>query len=294
MILFLVLALNILPLAAPGQAKMPTLELEVTTVLGKGQQTPFWLISNQQGKIPTDQNMASFGMSAFAQPDTGKVFDFHYSAELYGRQGNSGDLWLHQLYAGITYKDVVEFRAGLWEETIGMRETLLSSGSIIWSGNARPMPKIQIGTPGYIDVPFTRGYAEGSLLIAHGWFIDDRYGSDVLMHHKNAYLRIGGKLPVNLHYGFNHYAQWGGSVPGRDLPFPSDFRTFLRVFANRAGDPDDPATPPGWAQNKYGNSLGSRNYGIDIKLNRLETGAYHQDVFDDGSGMRRRNFPDGL
>ncbi len=293
-ILFLVLALNIFTYIAFGQAKTPTLEVQATAVLSNGQQTPFWLISNQQGKIPTDQNMASLGLSAFAQPDTGKVFDLHYGAELYGRQGSSGNLWLHQFYAGITYKDVVELRAGLWEETIGIREPLLSSGSIIWSGNARPMPQIQIGTPGFINVPFTHGYAEGSLRIVHGWFVDDRYASDVWMHHKNAYLRIGGNLPVNIHYGFNHFAQWGGSAPNHDLPFPSDFRTFLRVFANRAGDPDDPATPLGWTQNKYGNTLGSRNYGIDIKLTRLETGVYHHDIIDDGSGLRRRNFPDGL
>ena len=52
--------------------------------------------------------------------------------------------------------------------------------------------------------------------------------------------------------------------------------------------------PTGWAQNKYGNSIGSRSYGIDINLNRFEAGAYHQDIFEDGSGKRRRNFPDGL
>lgn len=290
----LLIALILLPCIAAAQPKAPVLEVETATVLSSGRLTPFWLMSNRQGKIDPYRDQASISLSAFVQPDTGKVFDLHYGAEIYGRQERTGDLWLHQLYAAVTYKDVVELRAGLWEEIIGSREPLLSTGSIIWSGNARPMPKIQIGTPGYINVPFTRGYAEGSLLIAHGWFVDDRYGKDVLMHHKNAYLRIGGSLPVNLHYGFNHYAQWGGSVPHRDLPFPSDFRTFLRVFANRAGDPDDPATPPGWAQNKYGNSLGSRNYGIDIKLKRFKTGAYHQDVFDDGSGLRRRNFPDGL
>lgn len=294
MTLLLIIALILLPCITAAQPKAPVLEIETATVLSSGRQTPFWLMSNRQGKIFHDQNMASVTLAAFAQPDTGKVFDIHYGAEVYARQGQSGDLWLHQLYAAITYNDIVELRAGLWEETIGIREPLLSSGSVIWSGNARPMPKIQIGTPGYINVPFTRGYAEGSLRITHGWFVDDRYGSDIWLHHKNAYLRIGGNLPVNLYYGFNHFAQWGGSVPHRDLPFPSDFRTFLRVFANRSGDPDDPATPPGWAQNKYGNTLGSRNYGIDVTLKRIETGVYHHDIFEDGSGLRRRNFPDGL
>jgi len=277
-----------------AQVKTPSWEGSMTVVAGDGQMTPFWLLSNRQGKVLPKDNAASLSLGAFAEPDSGKVLDYHYGAEVFGRQGPSGEMWLHQLYAAITYKDIIELRGGLWEEIVGSREPTLSTGSIIWSGNARPMPKVQIGTPGYINVPFTRGYAEGSLLVSHGWFTDDRFASDVWLHHKNAYLRLGGDLPVNVHYGFNHYAQWGGSSPLQELPYPSDFRTFLRVFANRSGNPETEGTPDGWVINKYGNSLGSRNYGIDVGLNTLETGLYHQDVFEDGSGMRRQNFPDGL
>jgi hypothetical protein len=294
MTLPLIIALILLPCIAAAQPKAPVLEVETATVLSSGRLTPFWLISNRQGKISPDQNMASITLAAFAQPDTGKVFDLHYGAEVYGRQGRSGDLWVHQLYAGVTYKDVVELRAGLWEEVIGSIEPMLSSGSTVWSGNARPMPKIQIGTPGYIDLPFTRGYAEGSLLVSHGWFTDDRFASNVWLHHKNTYLRLGGDLPVNVYHGMNHYVQWGGSSPLQERPYPSDLYTFLLVFFSRSGDSEAEGTPTGWAQNKYGNSIGSRSYGIDIKLTRLKTGAYHQDIFEDGSGKRRRNFPDGL
>jgi hypothetical protein len=57
--------------------------------------------------------------------------------------------------------------------------------------------------------------------LSHGWFEEGRYVSNVWLHHKNAYLRLGGSLPVNIYYGFNHYAQWGGKSPGYEKPFPS-------------------------------------------------------------------------
>lgn len=111
----LLIGLLLYPLIALGQPKTPTLELETAIVLSNGHLTPFWLISNRQGKVFPHRDQASISLLAIALPDTGKVFDLHYGAEVYGRQGRTGDLWLHQLYAAITYKDVVELCAGLWE-----------------------------------------------------------------------------------------------------------------------------------------------------------------------------------
>ncbi len=292
LILFIVIVCLSWPVNA--QLKTPGLEAGLSAIVSEGRQAPFWLISNRQGKVSPDRNMAALTLAAFALPDTGKVFDFHYGAEVYARQGHSGALWLHQLYAGFTWRDLLELRAGLWEEVIGSREPSLSSGSIIWSGNARPMPKIHIATPGYVSVPFTQGYAEVSGLLSHGWFIDDRYVENVLMHHKNFYIKLGGELPINIHYGFNHYAQWGGNSPDYDLPFPADADAYYRIFFNRAGDISNPGTPQTWENNKFGNTLGSRNYGIDMQLRTINVGVYFHDIFEDGSGLRRRNYPDGL
>ncbi len=266
----------------------------ITTMLGDGQHAPFWLTANRGGRFLPENNVAAFEFGVLAEADTGKVFDYHFGIQVFSRFGKSADLLLQQIHAGITLYDLLELRAGLWEEVIGSREPALSSGSVIWSGNARPMPKIQIGTPGYVEVPHTRGYAEVSGLLAHGWFIDDRYVEDVLLHHKNIYIRLGGTLPVNIHYGFNHYAQWGGNSPDYDKPFPSDLDAYYRIFFNRAGDTDIEGTPQTWENNKFGNTLGSRNYGIELDLQTLEAGLYMQDVFEDGSGLRRQNFPDGL
>ncbi len=268
--------------------------LGVATLLSEGRAAPFWLLSNREGKfLPENSSAAALDLSLFADPDTTRAISVAYGLELYGLMGSRNDFWIHQAYGLLRYKSLLHLRAGRWTEIVGSKEPELSTGSVIWSGNTRPMWKVEIATPGYIDVPLTRGYLEVKGLLSHGWFEADRHVKDVWMHHKNIYLRLGGTLPVNITYGFNHYAQWGGTPPS-GTPYPSDLNAYYRIFFNRAGDPDDPATPGGWAINKFGNTLGSRNYGIDLNRERFKAGIYQQDVFEDGSGLRRQNFPDGL
>ncbi len=290
-----------------GQIKPPSYEVGFSSVISEGDQAPFWLISNRQGKYLPDRYASSMEFGIFAEPDTGKVFDYGYGLDFYGRVsdnnfdgmlnqtfGGNGNFWLHQAYAQFVLYDFVQLRGGMWEEIVGSREPNLSSGSIIWSGNARPIPKIEISSPGYLPVPYTQGYAEIKGLLSHGWLEEGRFASDVWLHHKNAYIRLGGDLPVNIHYGFNHYALWGGSSPLQDVPYPSDLNAYLRVFFNKSSDPDEEGAPGGWVENKEGNTLGSRNKGIDLDLDNLSAGIYLQDVFEDWSGLTRKNFPDGL
>ncbi len=277
-----------------GQVKLPGWEVGITSVGGVGKQAPFWTVSNRQGKFLPEKYAGSMDFGLFAQRDTGRIIDYEYGLEGFGRLSSDGDAWLHQAYAGVTLYDLVRLRAGRWEQIVGSRQPSISSGSIIWSGNARPLPKVEIGTPGYIDVPYLLGYAEVSGLLSHGWFEEGRFASDVWLHHKNFYVRLGGDLPVNIYYGFNHYAQWGGSSPRQEEPYPSDFRAYKKVFMIKRGDPDEPDTPDGWVQNRFGNHIGSRNYGIDVNLDNFSAGIYQQDVFEDNSGYSRKNFPDGL
>ena len=269
-------------------------ETSLTTMVSDGRHAPFWLLSNREGRFLPEHHAAALDLALFSRPDTTGNIRYGYGLELFGRLSDSSSVHIHQAFAFVQWKDLLQFRAGRWTDVVGSSEPLLSTGSIIWSANARPMTQLEIRTPDYINVPYTRGYLEVKGRLSHGWFERDRYVEGVWMHHKNIYFRLGGNLPVNLTYGFNHYAQWAGQSPDYDKPFPSDLDAFYRIFFNRAGDDDDPATPPGWAINKFGNTLGSRSYGVDVTLNNSVTGVYMQDVFDDGSGLRRQNFPDGL
>jgi len=277
-----------------GQLKLPEWEAGFSPVGGLGDQTPFWIISNREGRFLPEKNSASMEIAFVAERDTGKVVDYDYGLELYGRAGSSNDVWLHQGYAGVTFYDFLRLRAGMQSETAHIAEPAVSSGSIMWSGNARPMPKVEIATPGFVDVPYTDGLVEIRGLISHGWFEEGRYASDVWLHHKNAHMRVGGSFPVNVYYGLDHYAKWGGSSPRQEEPYPSDLEAFSRVFFISSAPADDPGSPEGWEINKIGDHLGSRTQGIDLNLDNLSAGIYLQDIMEDGSGWRRQNFPDGL
>jgi hypothetical protein len=293
-LLFVIFITILSPSPAWGQVKVPEWEAGISSVGSLGDQAPFWIVSNRQGKFLPEKFAGSLQLGIYTSRDTSRIIDYDYGLEFYGRHAVTGGLWLQQAYAGITLFNKLRFQAGMREEIVGSTMPSISSGSVIWSGNARPVPKIELSTPGYIDIPFTRGYAEISGLISHGWFEDERFVSNVWLHHKNTYLRLGGSLPVTISFGFNHYAQWGGSSPVFEHPFPADFSSFIKVFLNRSADIEDPRTPEEWSINRFGNSLGSRNYGIDFGFDKLAAGIYQQDIFEDGSGMRKRNFPDGL
>jgi hypothetical protein len=51
-----------------------------------------------------------------------------------------------------------------------------------------------------------------------------------------------------------------------------------------------PGTPDGWVINRFGNSVGSSNIGIDVNLDEFSAGVYQQDIFEDGSGYEKGKF----
>ncbi len=277
-----------------GKQGLPEWEAGISTVVSKNGNKPFWLVSNRQGRYMPAGNATAIDLSFHSVKKGDRVFDYEYGVEAFGRLDSENSLWVHQLYGGLTFYGLINIKAGRWEEIIASKEPGISTGSVIWSGNARPVPKVQIGTPGYVEVPYTRGLVEIKGLISHGWLDDNRFASDVWLHHKNAFVRIGGSFPVNVYYGLNHYAQWGGSSPRHEEPYPAGLDAFLRIFFIESANPDHPGSPQTWINHKLGNHIGSRSHGVDIETGGYTAGVFLQDIMEDGSGWRRQNFPDGL
>jgi hypothetical protein len=105
-----------------------------------------------------------------------------------------------------------------------------------------------------------------------------------LVHYK----RLGLHWIINeknkLKATIKHYAQWGGNSPdyGKQAV---DFKEFVDVFvAKNTGD----------RENAPGNHLGSYLLEYNLKTNFGEFTTYHEHPFEDGSGTRLANFPDGV
>lgn len=269
---------------------LPEIQLEVTGHAGTGDHLPFWLVFNQYGKYSLDKSGAIGSLKVFSEGDSTQTLNLAYGLEAVSRLDESSHLWLHQGWFELDYLEFIRLRVGIKEETFGNEYSSLSTGSIIWSTNARPMPKIEIGTAGFIDVPFSNELFQIKGSLAHGWFESDRYVEGAWLHQKYVAARTQLDYPLNFYFAFHHFAQWGGEHPFHGS-LPNDLDSYLKIFFILRGDDDSPQS---WQENRFGNHIGSRHYGIDWTRDGYDISFYFQDVYEDGSGGRMENYPDGL
>ncbi len=268
--------------------KKPDYSLETGASFSSGKQTPFWLLSNQYGLL-TPNKFNGWVKAGIHTQLSKKNIDYDYSLELVNRYDSKNELYVNQAYVRLKLY-FLNIQAGSMAETFGNQDSSLSSGGLLWSGNARPMPKISIWVPDYTKIPFTFGLLEFKGGISHGWFGEEPFVNKVWLHHKYGYIQFGGKLPVHIHYGFHHFAQWAGKTKsGTQLPNSLD--DFVKVFFARGGGTGSPESD---LLNSLGNHIGSRNFGMDIDLKKVNLGLYWQTIFEDGSGKAYRNIRDGL
>lgn len=282
-----------LPLHIYSQISAPDIDLYAGASAGTGDTKPFWNISNQYGLYSPDPFAALLGIGIESADSSDSYIHVNYGFDFYGRLDQNSEVLMQRGYAEVKIPFLV-FWAGMKEEIIGNHDSILSLGSTVWSSNARPMPKLALATPGYVDIPFTKGYAEINGSFSHGWFDQERYVNNVYLHQKHLHLRFGGDFLINGSFGLIHFAQWAGNSPdtlyGGDLP--SDLDAYRRVIFAQEGD--SATVNINEAINSLGNHLGSWNYRIDLKAKQFNFSIYLQSIFEDNSGMMHPFNGDGI
>jgi len=277
---------------ASAQIASPQIDVYGGAALGAGQDKPFWNVNHQYGKYSLDPFEAIAGVNIISSDTSETLIHFDYGLEGYQLVGSNSRSVLHQGYAAVR-TPLVAIRAGMKEETIGSQDSSLTLGGTVWSHNARPMPKLVIETPGFVDVPLTKGYLEVNGSLAHGWFEQDRYVKDIFLHQKYLYLRIGGDFMFNASYGIIHFAQWGGVSPNpRFGNLPADWDAYKKVFIVQEGDSG--TVDNSEVINKLGNHNGSRQYRVNYNGQALTASIYYQTIFEDGSGFSKDFYEDGI
>tara|TARA_B100001250_G_scaffold329494_1_gene294183 strand:+ start:803 stop:2038 length:1236 start_codon:yes stop_codon:yes gene_type:complete len=159
----------------------------------------------------------------------------------------------------------------------------LSSGSMLVSNNAEPMPKIGIlSVYHYKDLDFNFG-------IAHGSFRKSEiYTKAPMLHEKFIYLN-SVKDDHEFSIGIVHEAMWGGATESSG-DFPDSFKDFLKVFISE----DGPLIEGQSHANALGNHLGIWDFYYKRKIKNKELKLYYQHFFEDTSGLRFWNRLDGL
>lgn len=264
----------------------------VSAVASSGKYAPFWLVSNTQGDVsssPFSGNLTA-GIYKEAKHDE-RWWDYDFGVQLTGRAEypKTGIGYFNQLYAHVRLY-IFDITAGIKPMIYETQDSALSSGSLIFSGNSQPLPRITVGIDRYVPFPGLFGYMEIKGGLTHAWMPDNVYVRGAYIHHKFAAVRLGGRLPVNVCYEFHHAAQWGGYSPVYgDLG--NDWTAFANVFLARAG-----GTMRNDQQNAQGNHVGSQQLMVTGKGKGWEVNVYWQNVFEDNFAFigNGQNIADGL
>ena len=270
-----------------------------------GENTPFWMVSNRYGVVPLDAGNGVLEAGVFHSQHLGNRLRWGAALDVAAAVPRNSNVFIQQAYAEIGYRSLLLF-VGSKERYNSLRDRRLSSGDMVQSANARPIPEINLSIPEFTVVPLTKGWlqAKGDFAIGKSFdtdYLEDfsgvnqMYVKDVLWHHKSLFFRIKDTkngFPLSLTLGVQHFAQWGGtSINPKIGEQPRSFKDMIRVVFGKAGGDD--AT----LADRY-NVLGSHFGAFDFQLSYTAkdwTGhIYYQHYFNDRSGIEFENKCDGL
>jgi len=268
----------------------------ITTEIGdsiiiNGGTTPLWQSSKQWGTVQDVPIQHITEILHYHQLAFPSKLSLDYGIRALLSISENTKAQTNELFFRIQY-DFLYFYVGKMRDVIGAADSELSCGSMVISDNAESMPKISAGFSHYVTIPYTFDIVQIKGHLAHGWFQDERYISDVLLHEKDAYVRLNTHIGILPYAGLVHEAMWGGTYPDGTKVCDMSLGNFLRLFIAGAGDED---APIGDQDNAFGNHLGIWDFGVDISYPMITGKIYYQHFFDDDSGFSSfQNTIDGL
>ena len=190
------------------------------------------------------------------------------------------------------------FLSGSWKMLhldLGMKprertlsDVSVSGGNISYSRNARNIPGINAWSDW---IYFEKGHWFGIKgNIAHYQTVDNRYVSRAMIHNKSLAVKLALGPDIDFSVGLEHWAQWGGLSPlyGEQ---PISLSDFWRIFM--AGKGGEDATTSDQV-NVLGNHLGKECFRLDWRHSDFTMTLQYDKPFEDGSGMKYKNAPDGI
>ena len=238
----------------------------------------WWLEKNNFGIKPDDFHFQ--GRWQF------KTLKTTYVINILG-QNTTEKIYFNESFIKHNFSDKIFLRVGrYYRDFSNYLNDELSSGSVLISNNAQPMPKIGLVTSQKIKKSDSITFDLG---ISHGVFDKNSfYTKSPLLHEKFVYMNIK-KNNYQVSVGFVHEAMWGGNIIGLGDQ-PSTFKDFIKIFFSEDGDKmeGDPHA------NALGNHLGMTELFFQKNNNNQILKVYYQHFFEDTSSLRFRNEIDGL
>ena len=211
---------------------------------------------------------------------------------------------LRSLYAEAHYRSLYML-VGMKNFETKIVDGRLSSGDLIHSNNARPIPGVTVGFMDFQNIPFTDGWLQIDGRIMYGKFFDNSFrrkqfnhyndliATDIYYTYKYCYFRTKPTERFSAIFGMQAAGQFGGHT---DVYYRGQlWRTETRGF--RLKDVVKMFFPTLDNGNGYyeGNSLGAWSLRARYRFtNDNELAVYWEKPFEDGSGIGCRNGADGL
>lgn len=282
-------------------AQTITERIELSGSAGSGAYAPFWHMAGRQGISSRENCMAYLrndleGKHLFSK--SGISID--WGAGFVAGYNMTYPVFVQQAYIDITWKKI-RLSVGQKERWSLYGNRRMTTGALIESGNARPIPQVRIDMPEYWDIPGCKGWFGIKGHFAFGMFTDgcwqkrtvsenEQRTENVLYHSKELLLRFGNekKFPLTAEMGIQMVTQFGGTiynkfnVKGNKFKSPTRLKDFFLAVIPLKGDSQyDPADQVNVAGNVLGDWKGAitwndKNWAIQL---------YYDHVFEDHSQM---------
>ena len=274
---------------------------EANGLYGSGNYAPFWHIANRQGVSSTERASAytRLGIEGTNIFNSSNI-TLQWGADAVVAHNLASTLFLQQAYFDFKWRRV-NISLGQKERWGGYPNHRISTGALVESGNARPIPQIRVELPEYWNIPGTKGWLAIRGHIAYGCFTDDSWQKEffhkdairtenVLYHSKSGFMRIGNKetFPLTAEIGLYMTTQFGGSYYnsndeiGSHYSNPTRLKDFFYALIPMGGDASYSACDQ---TNVAGNMLGSWNGAITWSAKEWTLRAYYDHTFEDQSQM---------
>lgn len=297
--------------------------------VGNGTFAPYYFSANKHGLVT--HSKSGYLRAAFSRDiEMDKRISYEFGADCVGLLSSTSPVsyyadgmvqthnpkvssfMMQQLYAGLKYRSLFLW-AGARELTDEVVNFELSSGGLVWSGNARPIPQVCAGFIDFVDIPFTKGWVQIKGEFSYGKFMDsdfmrehynyyNRYiTTGALYHHKDISFRTNPDKPFVVTIGAELAAQFGGTqrfyqkgvlIDSLTMKSPTRLKDFLQILVPTSGDDQ---TNKGDQAYYYGNHVGHWNLSAEYTFkNKSSIRGYFEWYYDDASGMGKLNGWDGL
>ncbi len=258
-----------------------------------GEFLPFWARTNNDGIFPYATSGA-LTVGADIRYGDKDGWNFEAGTNLAGGLAKAtsyspGGIYglVDRLYVSGSWR-MLHLDIGMKPRERELSDLSISGGNVMYARNTRNMPGINAWTDW---IYFEKGHWVGIKgNYSHYQMIDNRYVANTMIHNKAISLKVALGRKVDLIFGFEHWAQWGGYSPKYGQQ-PATFEDYLRVVLGQGGGEGSTISDQ---VNVLGNHLGKEYLRVDWRAKDFTMTFQYDKPFEDGSGMRFQNAPDGI